>query len=493
VAALKSLGFYCDPLLIAATSGNVEVVKQLLAAGSDPNRADRKRADWNRALGSESLLFRGEAAEGRTPLHAAVFTGHVAVVELLLAAGAEPNPASHGETPTPLAIAAMENLEAVARLLLAAGAARIIKHEGRWCTVAEVAATHGHAHLCRLLADTLPTGWQLVLCPTSGEVSYARERMLVPWLVDTSSNDGPRLPAYSQSERPTAAVTGYEPHASVAAALEAARVSAKLAEVRAAMSRVNLDNFRARRPEKFQICWDCRSLCSEVCPPVQGSAPPPPPARSAEAEMRCDFLTQSSRSVGGRRKASALPPRWSAAADASCRALVAEYRATSAPFYADLIRMHGLLAKARLDAEERGALVLLRGDVAAGGGPLHAHALCDDDAPCRGTAESRRDRLQAEAADARSRRRAAVRDMLRLTAETAGLRGEVAPSAASAGLHEQVMVEDVEDHYIIKVVGLQYVVEKDSGLVFTHEHPPDYEDPEWWRRRRDVLEDSIGV
>ena len=52
--------------------------------------------------------------------------------------------------------------------------------------------------------------------------------------------------------------------------------------------------------------------------------------------------------------------------------------------------MHGLLAKARLDAEWSGALVLLRGDVVAGGGPLHAHEECDDDAPCRGTYVSRR-------------------------------------------------------------------------------------------------------
>ena len=88
---MQSLELYCDPLFIAAVRGVVEVVKLLLAAGSDPNRTDQKRVDLNRALGSENLLFRGEYAEGRTPLHAAVFTGHVAVVELLLAAGAKPN------------------------------------------------------------------------------------------------------------------------------------------------------------------------------------------------------------------------------------------------------------------------------------------------------------------------------------------------------------------------------------------------------------------
>ena len=83
----------------------------------------------------------------------------------------------------------MAGHEAVARLLLTAGAERVVQYEGRWCVVAEVAAKHGHSGLCGLLADTLPTGWQLVLCPTSGEVSYARERMLVKSLASKTSHD----------------------------------------------------------------------------------------------------------------------------------------------------------------------------------------------------------------------------------------------------------------------------------------------------------------
>ena len=65
----------------AAESGNIEAVKQHLAAGTDVN------------LGG-----------GATPLHPATYSGHKEVVELLIGNGANVNAKSKGWTPLDIAI-----------------------------------------------------------------------------------------------------------------------------------------------------------------------------------------------------------------------------------------------------------------------------------------------------------------------------------------------------------------------------------------------------
>lgn len=70
---------YC-PLHYAAREGHADIVQLLLAAGADPNAATR--------------------AGRATPLHRAAYTGSAAVVRLLLSGGADPTARdSDGQTP----------------------------------------------------------------------------------------------------------------------------------------------------------------------------------------------------------------------------------------------------------------------------------------------------------------------------------------------------------------------------------------------------------
>ena len=68
-----------DPLRDAVKAGNIEAVKQHLAAGADVNEKNQL---------------------GRTSLHAAAYRGHTVVVELLVANDADVNALSvNGKTP----------------------------------------------------------------------------------------------------------------------------------------------------------------------------------------------------------------------------------------------------------------------------------------------------------------------------------------------------------------------------------------------------------
>ena len=86
-------------LIRASAKGELHKVEALLAAGAYPDAADR--------FG--------------TPLHAAVYYGHEAIVRVLLAAGANPDAASQYGW-TPLYDAASRGRKAIVELLLAAGA-----------------------------------------------------------------------------------------------------------------------------------------------------------------------------------------------------------------------------------------------------------------------------------------------------------------------------------------------------------------------------------
>ena len=75
-------------------------------------------------LGRDATLVAARDRDGSTPLHCAVWKGHLAAVELLLAAGADVN--AHNENDhwgtTPLHAAAHANQAAIARLLIDRGA-----------------------------------------------------------------------------------------------------------------------------------------------------------------------------------------------------------------------------------------------------------------------------------------------------------------------------------------------------------------------------------
>ena len=88
------------PLFQAASNGHLDVVKALLNAGADPNRADE---------------------EGKTPLLQCASTGWRGMVELLLDSGADPNKASVSGY-TPIQRAARYGKEGEVKLLLERGA-----------------------------------------------------------------------------------------------------------------------------------------------------------------------------------------------------------------------------------------------------------------------------------------------------------------------------------------------------------------------------------
>lgn len=98
-------------LLHHAMCGRIDELKELLAAGIDPNFI----GSGTKSVGSE------EAAWSGTALHCAAEMGRVEIIAVLLAAGAHVNPRGPEEK-IPLYLAAMNGHTEAVRLLLAAGA-----------------------------------------------------------------------------------------------------------------------------------------------------------------------------------------------------------------------------------------------------------------------------------------------------------------------------------------------------------------------------------
>jgi ankyrin repeat protein len=97
---LRKHGGKYGTIHVAARGGDIEAVKEFLAAGADVDAKDKY---------------------GRTPLHRVAYEGHKAIVELLIAKGADVD-AKDEEEWTPLYVAAMEGQTEVAELLIAEGA-----------------------------------------------------------------------------------------------------------------------------------------------------------------------------------------------------------------------------------------------------------------------------------------------------------------------------------------------------------------------------------
>ena len=133
IAALVLVG--CGPLMSiheAADEGNIEVVKQHLAAGIDVNAKDQDGCTplhWAAKKGNkgiaELLIAKGGEVNanddvGGTPLSEAAFWGHKEIVELLIAKGADVNAMRFDGTPLHLA-AAIGHKEII-EILIAKGA-----------------------------------------------------------------------------------------------------------------------------------------------------------------------------------------------------------------------------------------------------------------------------------------------------------------------------------------------------------------------------------
>ena len=118
-------------LFVAAYTGRESVVRTLLAAGAEPGRADHL---------------------GWTALHAACRAGHLSVAELLEPSAQVNRQTEHGFTA--LYLAAQEGHEDVARLLATTGDADVNMAETQGCSPLHVATQNGHTAVVQLLLDS---------------------------------------------------------------------------------------------------------------------------------------------------------------------------------------------------------------------------------------------------------------------------------------------------------------------------------------------------
>lgn len=133
-ASPDAMGPNSGALHVAAAGGHLDIVKLLLDAGANPNRADQQSFYPLHLAASAcaheicSLLLAAKATvdvttnKGGTPLHVAAATGCSTVLQVLLKQGANLE-AKDSYDATPLLVAAAEGEHKAVQLLLEAGAA----------------------------------------------------------------------------------------------------------------------------------------------------------------------------------------------------------------------------------------------------------------------------------------------------------------------------------------------------------------------------------
>ncbi|KAK1934473.1 Serine/threonine-protein phosphatase 6 regulatory ankyrin repeat subunit C [Phytophthora citrophthora] len=133
VNAVTPSGF--TPLLLAALGGHADIVQVLLMKSADPDASITRSGftallvaafngyvDVVRHLVKKRVNLEVRSADGSTALHLASEKGHAAVVQLLLAAGSNPNTTAQRDGSTALHTAAFMGKSAVVWLLLRSGA-----------------------------------------------------------------------------------------------------------------------------------------------------------------------------------------------------------------------------------------------------------------------------------------------------------------------------------------------------------------------------------
>ncbi|CAJ1420414.1 unnamed protein product [Effrenium voratum] len=145
---------HVTPLFDAAASGHLEVVRCLLAAGADKEKADNDGATplhiaawWGHQAVAQCLLDAGADKEkadnaGESALHLAAVQGHPTVVQCLLDAGADKEKADNAGR-SPLHLAAFMDRQAVVQCLLDEGADKE-KADKNGTTALFFAAFRGH-------------------------------------------------------------------------------------------------------------------------------------------------------------------------------------------------------------------------------------------------------------------------------------------------------------------------------------------------------------
>ena len=142
------------PLHLFATWGHKEIIELLIAAGADVNAKDKDgRTPLDGALGETADLIRKHGGKNGTEdysIHLAATRGNIEAVKQHLAAGADVNAMSGADGRTPLNIAAHQGYKEVAELLIAEGADVNAKDEIGW-TPLLVAAYRGKKEIAELL------------------------------------------------------------------------------------------------------------------------------------------------------------------------------------------------------------------------------------------------------------------------------------------------------------------------------------------------------
>ncbi|KAI9860642.1 MAG: hypothetical protein M1813_006067 [Trichoglossum hirsutum] len=156
------------PLMAAADSGHEGMARLLLGLGADVNASTvagatvlywaasnghRAVAAYGGSVAIVQLLLEAGAlvdarGDGRPPMYYAAFNGHDAVVRLLLDGGADPN-AADGRGESVLMQAAQEGSQTITRTLLEAGAA-VDSRDGNGRTPLFLAARYGYLDVVKL-------------------------------------------------------------------------------------------------------------------------------------------------------------------------------------------------------------------------------------------------------------------------------------------------------------------------------------------------------